>query len=110
MRTLTTRTLGGLEVSALGLGCMDLSMNYRQPADKHDGIALPVCAELGVGFVPWSPLGQGFLTGAVSAASTFESTDVRSRFPRFSPEARTANQPIVELLGQIAQWHGATQA
>ena len=110
MRTLTTRTLGGLEVSALGLGCMDLSMNYGQPADKHDGIALPVCAELGVGFVPWSPLGQGFLTGAVSAASTFESTDVRSRFPRFSPEARTANQPIVELLGQIAQWHGATQA
>jgi len=261
MSTLPSRNLGGLEVSALGLGCMGLSMNYGQPADKHDAIALiraaadrgvtffdtaevygpftneellgealapirdqaviatkfgfdvgpdahrgglnsrpehirqvteaslkrldtdridllyqhrvdphvpiedvagtvkqliaegkvryfglsetasptirrahavqpvaavqseyslwardpeaevlPACAELGIGFVPWSPLGQGFLTGTVSAASTFESTDVRSRFPRFSPEARTANQPIVELLGQIAQRHRATPA
>jgi aryl-alcohol dehydrogenase-like predicted oxidoreductase len=261
MSTLPSRNLGGLEVSALGLGCMGLSMNYGQPADKHDAIALiraaadrgvtffdtaevygpftneellgealapirdqaliatkfgfdvgpdahrgglnsrpehvrqvteaslkrldtdridllyqhrvdphvpiedvagtvkqliaegkvrhfglseaaaptirraravqpvaavqseyslwarapeaevlPACAELGIGFVPWSPLGQGFLTGTVSAASTFESTDVRSRFPRFSPGARTANQPIVKLLGQIAQRHGATPA
>ena len=71
---------------------------------------LPACEELGVGFVPWSPLGQGFLTGAISAASTFESADVRSWFPRFSHEARAANQPIVELLGQIAARHGATPA
>jgi aryl-alcohol dehydrogenase-like predicted oxidoreductase len=83
---------------------------YSLWARDPEAEVLPACAELGIGFVPWSPLGQGFLTGTLSAASTFESTDVRSRFPRFSPEARTANQPIVELLGQIAQRHSATPA
>lgn len=70
----------------------------------------PACQELGIGFVPWSPLGQGFLTGKVSATTSFESTDVRSWFPRFSPEARRANEPIVGLLGQIAERHNATPA
>ena len=83
---------------------------YSLWARDPEAEVLPVCAELGIGFVPWSPLGQGFLTGAVSAASTFEDADVRSRFPRFSREARTANQPIVDLLGQIARRHGATPA
>jgi aryl-alcohol dehydrogenase-like predicted oxidoreductase len=71
---------------------------------------LPTCEELGIGFVPWSPLGQGFLTGTVSAADTFGAGDVRSRFPRFSVEAREANQPIVELLTGIAGRLGATPA
>src|SRR5271165_2653317 len=71
---------------------------------------LPTCEELGIGFVPWSPLGQGFLTGKVDAKTTFESTDVRSRFPRFTEEARKANQPIVDLIGEIAQQKEATPA
>jgi aryl-alcohol dehydrogenase-like predicted oxidoreductase len=75
-----------------------------------EGEVLPACEELGVGFVPWSPLGQGFLTGTVSTATTFEPADVRSWFPRFSPGARQANQPIVELLARIAGRNDATPA
>jgi aryl-alcohol dehydrogenase-like predicted oxidoreductase len=71
---------------------------------------LPACDELGIGFVPWSPLGQGFLTGAVSQATQFQASDVRSWFPRFSPEARAANQPIVETVREIAATHQATPA
>src|SRR5208337_3397201 len=71
---------------------------------------LPTCEELGIGFVPWSPLGQGFLTGKVNADMTFASSDVRSRFPRFTPEARKANQPLVELLQRIAERKKATPA
>lgn len=71
---------------------------------------LPVCEELGIGFVPWSPLGQGFLTGTVDAGATFASTDVRSWFPRFTPEARQANQPLVDLLSRIADRTQATPA
>jgi aryl-alcohol dehydrogenase-like predicted oxidoreductase len=71
---------------------------------------LPTCEKLGIGFVPWSPLGQGFLTAKVDAAMAFDATDVRSWFPRFTPEARTANQPIVELLGRIAVRKNATPA
>jgi aryl-alcohol dehydrogenase-like predicted oxidoreductase len=84
----------------------EYSLWARDPEEE----ILPACQELGTGFVPWSPLGQGFLTGKVSATTSFESTDVRSRFPRFSPEARRANQPIVGLLGQIAERHNATPA
>ena len=87
-----------------------LQSEYSLWARDPEAEVLPACEELGVGFVPWSPLGQGFLTGKVSTTTTFESTDVRSRFPRFSPEARTANQPIVELLGQIAERRSATPA
>lgn len=87
-----------------------LQSEYSLWARDPEAEILPACEELGIGFVPWSPLGQGFLTGKVSATASFESTDVRSRFPRFSPEARTANQPIVELLSQIAGRHQATPA
>jgi aryl-alcohol dehydrogenase-like predicted oxidoreductase len=71
---------------------------------------LPTCEELGIGFVPWSPLGQGFLTGTVDAAMTFAASDVRSWFPRFTPEARTANLVLVERLRAIAARNGATPA
>jgi aryl-alcohol dehydrogenase-like predicted oxidoreductase len=71
---------------------------------------LPTCEELGIGFVPWSPLGQGFLTGKIDASTKFESTDFRATFPRFTEEARNANLAVVELLKQIAQRKKATPA
>ncbi|HVP77836.1 MAG TPA: aldo/keto reductase [Thermodesulfobacteriota bacterium] len=72
---------------------------------------LPTIEELGIGFVPWSPLGQGFLTGKVAATMTFDSnTDLRATFPRFTPEARKANQPVVDLLKDIAKRKKATPA
>src|ERR1700722_9600026 len=71
---------------------------------------LPACEELGIGFVPWSPLGQGFLTAKIETAAAFEASDVRSWFPRFSPEARKANQPIVDLLSRVAVRKDATPA
>lgn len=71
---------------------------------------LPVCEELGIGFVPWSPLGQGFLTGKIDAATTFESTDLRATFPRFTAEAREANVALVEQLKRIAARKNATPA
>jgi aryl-alcohol dehydrogenase-like predicted oxidoreductase len=71
---------------------------------------LPVCAQLGIGFVPWSPLGQGFLTGTITATAAFQATDVRSWFPRFTLQARQANQPIVDLLHQVARRVKATPA
>ena len=71
---------------------------------------LPACDELGIGFVPWSPLGQGFLTGTVNESMQFPASDVRSWFPRFSPEARAANQPIVTTVREIAASHNATPA
>jgi aryl-alcohol dehydrogenase-like predicted oxidoreductase len=82
------RTLGtsGLEVSAIGLGCM------------------------GIGFVPYSPLGKGFLTGAIDQTTTFDRGDIRTTIPRFTPEAREANQALVELLGTIAERKRATPA
>ena len=64
---------------------------------------LPTCEELGIGFVPWSPLGQGFLTGKTDASTKFESTDFRAAFPRFTEEARKGNQALVNLLNQIAR-------
>jgi aryl-alcohol dehydrogenase-like predicted oxidoreductase len=69
---------------------------------------LPVCEELGIGFVPWSPLGQGFLTGAVAKDQSFAANDIRSRFPRFTQEALEANQPVVDLVKGIADRRGAT--
>jgi len=71
---------------------------------------LPTCEELGIGFVPWSPLGQGFLTGKIDASTKFESTDFRAVFPRFTEEARSANLAVVDLLKQIAQRKNATPA
>ena len=71
---------------------------------------LPTCAALGIGFVPWSPLGQGFLTGTVAADTTFASSDVRSRFPRFTTQAMAANRPLIELLTRMAISMHATPA
>jgi aryl-alcohol dehydrogenase-like predicted oxidoreductase len=71
---------------------------------------LPICEELGIGFIPWSPLGQGFLTAKVDTAATFDSADVRSWFPRFTPDALNANQPVVDLLRRVAARKNATPA
>ena len=71
---------------------------------------LPALEELGIGFVPFSPLGRGFLTGKMDENTTFDSSDFRNRLPRFTPEARKANQALVDLLGQIAERKQATPA
>jgi aryl-alcohol dehydrogenase-like predicted oxidoreductase len=70
----------------------------------------PTLEELGIGFVPYSPLGKGFLTGKINEDTTFASTDLRSRIPRFTPDARRANQALVDLLGTIAERKRATPA
>jgi len=71
---------------------------------------LPLCADLGIGFVPWSPLGAGYLTGKIDVATTIESNDFRAASPRFTPEARAANQALVDLLSRIAADKQATPA
>jgi aryl-alcohol dehydrogenase-like predicted oxidoreductase len=75
---------------------------YSIWARDPEADVLPACAELSIGFVPWSPLGQGFLTGTVARDQGFAGNDIRSRFPRFTPEALKANQPIVDLVVEIA--------
>jgi aryl-alcohol dehydrogenase-like predicted oxidoreductase len=70
---------------------------------------LPACEELGIGFVPWGPLGTGFLTGAITPDSTFDSaTDLRATFPRFTKESIKANMPLVAMLNEIAAQKGAS--
>jgi aryl-alcohol dehydrogenase-like predicted oxidoreductase len=76
---------------------------------ESNGI-LQACEELGIGLVPYSPLGKGFLTGAMDTKTTFDSTDFRSRLPRFTPEALQANQALIDLLGRIAKKKNATPA
>jgi aryl-alcohol dehydrogenase-like predicted oxidoreductase len=71
---------------------------------------LPTVQELGIGFVPYSPLGKGFLAGKIDERTTFDSTDFRASLPRFTPEARKANQALVDLLGGIAKRKKATPA
>jgi aryl-alcohol dehydrogenase-like predicted oxidoreductase len=71
---------------------------------------LPVCEELGIGLVPYSPLGRGYLTGKIDESATFDSSDIRSRNPRFTPEAIRANQGVIDLLAQIGQQKSATPA
>jgi len=71
---------------------------------------LPACEELGIGFVPFSPLGRGYLTGKIDPNTTFASVDIRSRLPRFTPEARKANQVVIDLLARIGEQKGATPA
>ena len=78
----------------------EYSLWWRRPEEE----ILPTLEELGIGFVPFSPLGRGFLTGAISANTTFDRADVRNIVPRFTPEARKANQALVDLLGEIADW------
>jgi aryl-alcohol dehydrogenase-like predicted oxidoreductase len=71
---------------------------------------LPTCEELGIGFVPFSPLGRGFLTGKIDENTTFDKSDFRNIVPRFTPEARKANQTLIDLLRQIADRKKATPA
>ncbi len=71
---------------------------------------LPTCEELGIGVVPYSPLGRGYLTGKVDETTTFASTDIRARNPRFAPEAIKANRVVIELLEKIGARKGATPA
>ncbi|MCA9833560.1 MAG: aldo/keto reductase [Thermomicrobiales bacterium] len=84
----------------------EYSMWWREPETK----IFPVLKELGIGLVPFSPLGKGFLTGAVNADTTFGNSDFRSTVPRFSPENLAANQALVDELGRIAAEIGATPA
>jgi aryl-alcohol dehydrogenase-like predicted oxidoreductase len=84
----------------------EYSMWWREPEEE----VLPTLEELGIGFVPFSPLGKGFLTGAIDETTTFDKTDFRNTVPRFTPEARKANQALVELLQQIAARKQATPA
>ena len=84
----------------------EYSLWWREPEQE----IIPTLQELGIGFVPFSPLGKGFLTGAISASTTFDKTDFRNTVPRFSPEARKANQSLIDLLGDIAKHKQATPA
>jgi aryl-alcohol dehydrogenase-like predicted oxidoreductase len=71
---------------------------------------LPALEELGIGFVPYSPLGKGFLTGKIDETTTLDKSDFRNTLPRFTPEARKANQALVDLLGEIGKRKKATPA
>jgi aryl-alcohol dehydrogenase-like predicted oxidoreductase len=84
----------------------EYSLWWRRPEEQ----LLPVLEELGIGFVPFSPLGKGFLTGKIDENTSFDSTDFRNILPRFTPEARKANQALVSLLGETAARRKATPA
>jgi aryl-alcohol dehydrogenase-like predicted oxidoreductase len=84
----------------------EYSLWWRKPDEE----LLPALEELGIGFVPFSPLGKGFLTGKIDEKTTFEKNDFRNIVPRFTPEARRANQALVDLLGQVAKRKDATPA
>ena len=84
----------------------EYSLWWREPETE----ILPTLAELGIGFVPFSPLGKGFLTGTISDSTAFTGGDVRASIPRFTPQARAANQALVDLLAAIGDAKGATRA
>src|SRR3954454_6409732 len=84
----------------------EYSLWWREPEDE----ILPTLEELGIGFVPFSPLGKGYLTGKIDESTPFDSTDFRNTVPRFAPEARKANRTFVELLARVAERKGATPA
>ena len=84
----------------------EYSLWWREPEKE----ILPVLEELGIGFVPFSPLGKGFLTGAINAETTFGANDFRNSVPRFAPEARQANHALVDVLAGIAKRKGVTPA
>ncbi len=84
----------------------EYSLWWRRPEEE----ALPMLEELGIGFVPFSPLGRGFLTGKMNENTMFDSSDLRNTLPRFTPEARKANRVLVDLLGEIAKRKNATAA
>jgi aryl-alcohol dehydrogenase-like predicted oxidoreductase len=84
----------------------EYSLWWREPETE----ILPVLEELGIGFVPFAPLGKGFLTGAIDVNTTFAADDFRSKVPRFAEDARQANQKLVDAIGLIAEGKGATRA
>ena len=84
----------------------EYSLWHRNPEKE----VLPTLEELGIGFVPYSPLGKGFLTGKINENTTFDRSDFRNQLPRFTPQARRANQALVDLLGVIARRKNATPA
>ncbi len=84
----------------------EYSLWWRNPEEE----LLPTLEELGIGFVPFSPLGRGFLTGKIDESTQFDSSDFRNIVPRFTPEARKANQALVDLLGKMAERKRATPA
>src|SRR6476646_1712041 len=84
----------------------EYSLWWRKPEEE----VLPTCEERGIGFVPFSPLGKGFLTGKIDEKTTFDSSDFRNTVPRFTPENRKANQAIVDVLTRIAERKKATPA
>jgi aryl-alcohol dehydrogenase-like predicted oxidoreductase len=84
----------------------EYSLFWREPEDE----ILPTLEELGIGFVPFSPLGKGFLTGKIDADTSFDSKDFRNSVPRFSAESRKANQSLVDLLGTLAAAKRVTPA
>jgi aryl-alcohol dehydrogenase-like predicted oxidoreductase len=84
----------------------EYSLWFREPETE----VLPALEELGIGFVPFSPLGKGFLTGKINETTEFDKSDFRNSVPRFTPEARKANQAVVDLLGKIAEKKKATAA
>src|SRR5213079_2369811 len=84
----------------------EYSLWWRNPEAE----VLPTLEELGIGFVPFSPLGKGFLTGTINEHTTFDRSDFRNIVPRFTPEARKANQALVDLLGEIGKRKKATPA
>jgi len=84
----------------------EYSLWWREPEAE----IIPTLEELGIGFVPFSPLGKGYLTGKIDESTSFDSNDFRNTVPRFAPEARKANRALVDLLGSIAERKGATPA
>jgi diketogulonate reductase-like aldo/keto reductase len=84
----------------------EYSLWFRRP----EADVIPTLEELGIGFVPFSPLGKGFLTGKIDENTTFDNSDFRNILPRFTLEARKANQPMVDLVGKIAEWKKVTPA
>jgi aryl-alcohol dehydrogenase-like predicted oxidoreductase len=84
----------------------EYSLFWREPEAE----IIPTLERLGIGFVPFSPLGRGFLTGRIDAGTSFGTGDIRATLPRFTPEARAANQAVVDLLGRIAAAKRATPA
>ena len=87
-----------------------MQSEYSLWARDAEAAVIPACEELGVGFVPWSPLGQGFLTGTVDPDQTFDKADVRSRMPRFTREAMHSNMALVDVVRRIAETRAATAA
>jgi aryl-alcohol dehydrogenase-like predicted oxidoreductase len=84
----------------------EYSIWWREPEEE----VLPTLEELGIGFVPFSPLGRGFLTGKINQQTQFDKTDIRSNLPRFTPQALKANQAVVDLIGRFAEQKKATPA